>query len=56
MDRIEHTGIEDFKQRVYNTLYHGLTIGQWNRLLSKGKPHEVSAALEKHIGIRRVQG
>lgn len=30
MDRIVHSGIEDFKRRVSGTVLHGLTISQWN--------------------------
>ena len=33
MDRIMHSGIEDFKQRVLSRELHGLTIRAWNRLL-----------------------
>jgi hypothetical protein len=33
MDRIDHSGIEDFKRRVLRTTIHGASIGQWSRLL-----------------------
>src|SRR5208282_1094441 len=33
MDRIVHSGIEDFKQRVLGTTFHGQTIAEWSRLL-----------------------
>jgi len=52
MDRICHDEIERFKTRVHNTLYKGMTIGQWNRLLSKGSEEDVAIALGKHLNIR----
>jgi hypothetical protein len=30
LDRIVHPEIEAFKNRIYNTDFHGMTIGQWN--------------------------
>src|SRR6266478_2002602 len=41
MDRIVHLEIEAFKQRVYASEFHGMTIGQWNRLLSSGQEAEI---------------
>ena len=52
MDRIRHEGIEAFKTRVHETLYKGLTVGEWNRLLSRGSQEDVAAALELHLGIK----
>ena len=34
IDRIEHQGIEDFKQLVFDTEYRGRTIGDWQRFFS----------------------
>jgi hypothetical protein len=52
MDRIRHAGIEEFKTRVYATVYKGLTVGEWNKLLSRGSEEDVAAALEKYLGIK----
>jgi hypothetical protein len=51
MDRIGHPGIETFKERVLGTLIHGLTIGRWSALLSRGSDEEVRRALEERFGI-----
>ena len=34
IDRIEHEGIESFKNRVLTTAFHGKTIKQWSDILS----------------------
>lgn len=34
IDRIEHEGIEAFKEKVLTTVYHGKTIKQWSDILS----------------------
>lgn len=52
MDRIRHSGIEEFKTRVHSTVYKGLTVGEWNKLLSGGSEKDIAAALEKHLGIK----
>ncbi|MHB8406045.1 MAG: hypothetical protein ACYDCJ_11545 [Gammaproteobacteria bacterium] len=52
MDRIVHTEIEEFKNRVYKTEFHGRSIGDWNRLLSKGDEDMIRRELEKHFKIR----
>ena len=36
MDRIVHSGIEDFKRRVLSTTVSGVTIAQWSHLLFHG--------------------
>ncbi len=51
MDRIRHAGIEAFKTRVHETVYKGLAVGEWNRLLSQGSEEDVATALERHLGI-----
>lgn len=51
MDRIRHEDIEAFKTRVHQTVYKGLTVGEWNALLSRGSDEAVAAALENHLGI-----
>jgi hypothetical protein len=52
MDRIEHSGIEDFKRRVFSTSIHGLTISQWNRLLSSGSDEAIRQALAQRFNIQ----
>ena len=37
IDRIEHAGIEDFKQQVYETEFWGRTIGDWNGLFNPSR-------------------
>ena len=51
MDRIIHPEIELFKNRVHNTIFHGRTIGEWNRLLSKGDDKKISSSLAEIFGI-----
>jgi len=52
MDRILHAEIEAFKDRVYKTMFHGRSIGAWNRLLSKGDEDLIRRELAEHFKIR----
>ena len=52
MDRIVHPEIEAFKTRVYDTEFHGRTIGAWNRLLSKGDENVIRQELAERFNIR----
>lgn len=52
MDRIVHGGIEDFKQRVVGTTFHGQTIAQWSRLLFQGSDEAIRQALAERFDIR----
>jgi len=52
MDRIVHPEIEAFKRRTYGTVLHGRTIGEWNRLLSRGGEVAVALALANTFDIR----
>lgn len=54
MDRIVHAEIEAFKTRVHNTQFHGMSIGQWNRLLSRGDEATIKRELERRFNIRDV--
>lgn len=54
MDRIVHPEIETFKRRIHNTRFHDRTIGDWNRLLSRGDEDEIRSSLERHFDIRDV--
>lgn len=52
MDRIVHPEIEAFKTRIHSTVYHGRTIGAWNRLLSNGTEDAILNALADSFNIR----
>ena len=52
MDRIVHADIEQFKDRVYKTEFHGRSIGAWNRLLSKGDKELIRRELAASFSIR----
>lgn len=54
MDRIVHADIESFKTRVCGTKFHGKTIGDWNRLLSRGDEKTIKHELEASFDIRDV--
>ena len=54
IDRIVHSNIEEFKTRVYETMFHGRTIGEWNRLLSRGGEDAIRQALGEQFNIRDI--
>lgn len=58
MDRIGHPKIDEFSRKVYETNFHGRTIGEWNRLLSGGGDRVVKEALSDAFSIyeRNVDG
>jgi len=45
IDRIEHAGIESFKQQVLNKEFQGKTIKQWSDILSSNDDAKLEAAL-----------
>lgn len=51
MDRIVHAEIEAFKDRVHRTIFHGRTIGDWNRILSRGDEATIRRELESRFNI-----
>lgn len=51
MDRIVHPEIEAFKNQIYNTQFHGKTIGAWNRLLSQGSEDVIRQELAERLQI-----
>lgn len=51
MDRIQHLGIEAFKNRVYNTMLYGETIIYWNQLLARGTDAQIEHQLSKIFTI-----
>lgn len=52
IDRIVHPGIEEFKKRVYNVEVSGMTVGQWNRILSSRREATITKSLQKYLEIR----
>lgn len=54
MDRIGHQGIDKFAQRIYDSEYHGMKIGEWKTLLSKGSDKMMKAALAEKLSIADV--
>ena len=50
MDRIEHTEIENFKQRVLSQNLHGHAIGEWSRLLYGRSDSQRLRAVESLLG------
>ena len=52
MDRIVHEDIEIFKDKVHRTIYHGRSIGAWNKLLSKGSEEIIKQSLAENFGIQ----
>lgn len=52
MDRIVHPGIEAFKKRVYNAQVSGMTVGQWNKLLSSRREDIIAKSLQQYLDIR----
>lgn len=51
MDRIVHSEIEEFKLRVLNTQYAGLTIYQWSKILYGKNDARIRDALERYLDI-----
>lgn len=54
MDRIVHSGIEDFKTKVLATEQHGMTIQQWAKLLGKKSDAEIRKILSEKFDITDV--
>lgn len=51
MDRIVHSDIEAFKQRVYGRPFHGQTIRAWHRLLSSDDDHAIWHELAQRLPL-----
>jgi hypothetical protein len=54
MDRIVHSGIEEFKTRVFETPVNGMTVRQWNRLFASGNDAQIKTAFQSHLNIQEV--
>jgi hypothetical protein len=50
MDRIEHAGIEEFKTRIGQEVFHRLTVEQWTRVLTGENDSAIAKAVEA-LGI-----
>jgi len=50
IDRIEHDGIERFKERVLRLKYKGATINEWKRLMMDGNEELFRLKLEELLG------
>lgn len=53
IDRIEHEGIEAFKRQVSGASINGMSVQEWQRLLSSSDTQRAVAALERHLDIRK---
>ena len=51
MNRILHSGIEDFKAKVLGTTQHGMTIQEWGWLLRKGTDLQIRQVLSDKFNI-----
>ena len=54
MNRIDHDGINAFKQKVLDTEHHGMKIKNWAKLLGQGNEAKLQKALKDHLGIIEV--
>jgi hypothetical protein len=52
MDRIAHSGIEDFKMRVNNTKVNGMTVTEWCRIFASENNARIKEVLKEHLGIK----
>ncbi|BCL38022.1 hypothetical protein [Nostoc sp. MS1] len=52
IDRIVHPGIEQFKKRVYNVKVCGMSVGQWNKILSSRREDTITKSLQEYLEIR----
>jgi len=51
MDRIVHAELEAFKTRVGNTVVHGLTVRQWERLFRSTDEAHIKQVLSQRLNI-----
>ena len=47
MDRIVHTGVEEFKRKVCNTKVNGMSVEAWTKLLASIKPRKTTKKQSK---------
>ena len=46
MDRIQHAGIEAFKDKIGQKQFHGMSVNEWTRLLSSEDDAAIRTAVE----------
>lgn len=51
IDRIDNPDIEQFKEKVLNTVIHGRTIAAWSKLISKASDEELIQILRDEFDI-----
>ncbi len=54
LDRIGHEDIEGFADKIYAQEFHGMTVGEWNSLLSSGTEEAIKEALAEHLDIKNI--
>lgn len=52
IDRIVHSGIEEFKTRVLKTKLHGMTLKEWAGVMGNSDETVIQKALEKYLAIK----
>ena len=52
MDRVVHTGVEQFKTTVMGTTVHGMTVKQWSRVFASEDDAVIERALKTHLGLK----
>ena len=51
MDRIEHAGIEAFKESIGKREFHGMSVNEWTRILTSEDDSAIRSAVEI-LGIK----
>lgn len=54
IDRIVHKEVEEFKTRVLNTAFSGMTVGEWIRLLSSRDENKIKESMKNYLSITEV--
>jgi hypothetical protein len=54
MDRVAHSGLEQFKTKVMGTQVNGMTVKKWERLFRSTDENAVRQILLKNLGIKEV--
>ena len=54
MSRIDHEGINAFRQKVLDAELHGMKIASWARLFGQGNEAQLKKALKDHLGIIEI--
>jgi len=51
MDRIVHSGIEEFKTKVHSTIVNGMAVRDWTRLFASGSDARIRTELKERLNI-----